>query len=131
VSPLPLDRQIGGQTELGNVVPGSFTTNSAMIPYETAMKRWASEDPDRFRALFRAIGGHGVFAATIRLSIKTVSAHDPVRGEDRGHESLGVTESPLLDFDPIGGRVVDRLGGELSKRQVDQSVRVPMDRSTH
>ena len=117
--------QIGGQTEMGNLVPGFFTTNSAMIPYETAIKKWASEDPVRFFARFQAVGGHGVFAATIRLSIKTVEAYDPVRGEDRGHESLGVMESPLLDFDPIGGRVVDRLAGEFSKRQVDQSVRVP------
>jgi hypothetical protein len=45
-------------------------------------------------------------------------------GETRGHETLGVLEGPLTDFDPLGGRVIDRMGGEFSKRNVDLAFRV-------
>jgi hypothetical protein len=116
--------QIGGQTEMGNLIPGFYTTNSAMIPYENMVKQWALADPTRFQARFQAIGVNGVFATAIRISIKAVAQPDPMVGGPRGHQVLGVLEGPLIDFDPLGGRVIDRMAGEFSKRNVDLDFRI-------
>jgi len=116
--------QIGGQTEMGNLVPGFYTTNSAMIPFENMIKEWSTSDPGRFQARFQAVGVNGAFATTIKLSIRTLARLDPLTGEVRGHLTLGEVESPLLDFDPLGGRVVDRLAGLFVKRHVDFTFRV-------
>ncbi len=67
---------------------------------------------------------NGVFAQMIRLSIKGVAVHDPGTDGIRGHVILGEMEHTLLDFDPLGGRVADRLGRVFTKRNVDLNVPV-------
>jgi hypothetical protein len=107
--------QIGGATVGGNLVPGLFATNSFMIPFETMIKNWATEDPTKFAARFRAESdGANVFATKIILSILA-----------RGHKQLG-TLGPvdLLTFDPLQGRVIDKLSNEIMKRNIDKSVHV-------
>jgi hypothetical protein len=105
--------QIGGDTVNGNLVPGLFTTNSAMIPFEAMIKNWAIDDPLRFAAKFTVVGQRGVFVDKIVITIKGID----VGG--RGHKTLGTEERELLEFDPLQGRVIDRMGGVFVKRAVD------------
>ncbi|MEV0371849.1 DUF4157 domain-containing protein [Streptomyces sp. NPDC050636] len=120
---LPLDQnwewlhvrgaQLGGRTEGGNLVPGLFSANSAMIPWENMILDWAGAGADTFWAKFDAEPIPGTpFAKSIRLSIKAV-----------GHPQLGSLEGVLGSFDPLSGRTVDKLAGEFVKRAADQRVR--------
>lgn len=106
--------QIGGATTGGNLVPGVYATNSAMIPYEAMIKSWATQGPHSFEAKFVVSGVTGVFANRIELWIGA-----------RGHPVLGDLRQQLLAaFDPISGRVVDKMAGEIVKRRADQRVLV-------
>ncbi|MEU9117871.1 DUF4157 domain-containing protein [Streptomyces sp. NPDC048483] len=120
---LPLDQnwewlhirgaQLGGRTEGGNLVPGLFSANSAMIPWENMILDWAGAGADTFWAKFDADPIPGTpFAKSIRLSIKAVD-----------HPQLGNLEGVLGSFDPLSGRTVDKLAGEFVKRAADQRVR--------
>ena len=54
------------------------------------------------------------FATGIELWIKAT-----------GHPSLGdFPERRLASFDPLSGRLVDKMAGEIVKRQIDEYVRV-------
>jgi hypothetical protein len=108
---------------MGNLIPSFYTTNSAMIPYGNMVKQWAWPiRPDS--GPLQAIGVNGVFATAIRISIRAIAQPDPMVGGVRGHQVLGVLEGPLIDFDPLGGRVIDRMAGEFSKRNVDLDFRI-------
>jgi hypothetical protein len=106
--------QIGGITAGGNLVPGLYATNSCMIPFEAMIKNWAVAGPHNFWARFVAGGVSGPFATGIELWILA-----------KGHAELGdIPETKLASFDPLAGRVVDKLAGELIKRATDRKMRV-------
>jgi hypothetical protein len=106
--------QIGGATTGGNLVPGLYVTNSIMIPFESMIERWARAGPSTFFASFRATRGAGVFATQIELWIKA-----------NGHPILGdFPERRLASFDPLAGRVVDKMAGEIMKREIDRVLAV-------
>jgi hypothetical protein len=106
--------QIGGETVGGNLVPGLYATNSCMIPFEAMIKNWSLAGPKTFWAKFVATGVNGPFATGIELWITA-----------KGHEQLGdLAPTRLATFDPLAGRVVDKLAGEMIKRSIDRSVRV-------
>ncbi|MFF5126508.1 DUF4157 domain-containing protein [Streptomyces syringium] len=101
--------QIGGSTDATNLVAGAYVTNSAMIPYEDMIAKWAGTDARHFWARFEVTPAGTLFPARIRLSIKT---------DD--HRDLGTLPGLVLaEFDPLHGRIVDRLAGEILKRNVD------------
>ncbi|MER6048553.1 DUF4157 domain-containing protein [Streptomyces sp. NPDC001793] len=101
--------QIGGATDASNLVAGTYVTNSAMIPYEDMIARWARTDARNFWARFEVTPGGTLFPDRIRLSIKA-----------DGHRDLGTLPGMVLaEFDPLRGRIVDRLAGEITKRNVD------------
>ncbi|MBB4895870.1 hypothetical protein FHS39_004951 [Streptomyces olivoverticillatus] len=101
--------QIGGSTDATNLVAGTYVTNSAMIPYEDMIAKWARTDAHRFWARFEVTPGGTLFPDRIRLSIKS---------DD--HRDLGTLPGLVLaEFDPLHGRIVDRLAGEITKRNVD------------
>lgn len=101
--------QIGGSTDATNLVAGTYVTNSAMIPYEDMIAKWARTDARHFWARFEVTPGGTLFPDRIRLSIKT-----------DGHRDLGtLPELVLAEFDPLHGRIVDRLAGDITKRNVD------------
>jgi hypothetical protein len=106
--------QIGGATVGGNLVAGLYATNSFMIPFEAMIKNWATAGPHAFWARFVATGVAGPFAQQIELQIQAT-----------GHPELGtLPATTLVRFDPIAGRVVDKLAAEFVKRAIDQTVRV-------
>jgi hypothetical protein len=113
--------QIGGVTANGNLVPGLFSSNSAMIPYEARIKNWAIEDAKHFEAKFEGVGGRGVVVEKIVLKVRGISlpGEKDVFGNATGHQSLGVQERTLLVFDPLHGRVVDKMGDLFIRRKVD------------
>ncbi len=101
--------QIGGATDASNLVAGTYVTNSAMIPYEDMIARWARADARNFWARFQVTPGGTLFPDRIRLSLKT-----------HKHRDLGTLPGMVLaEFDPLRGRIVDRLAGEITKRNVD------------
>ncbi|MBP2406168.1 eCIS core domain-containing protein [Streptomyces syringium] len=101
--------QIGGSTDATNLVAGAYVTNSAMIPYEDMIAKWAGTDARHFWARFEVTPAGTLFPARIRLSIKT-----------DGHRDLGTLPGMVLaEFDPLHGRIIDRLAGEVMKRNVD------------
>lgn len=101
--------RIGGATDASNLVAGTYVTNSAMIPYEDMIAKWAGADARHFWARFEAVPGGTLFPDRIRLSIRT-----------EGHRDLGTLPGLVLaEFDPLRGRIVDRLAAELMKRNVD------------
>jgi hypothetical protein len=112
--------QLGGATANGNLVPGLFATNSAMIAYEALVKNLAIEDPTHLQARFEVAGGTGVLVERIILKVRGVADVNGV-----GHRSLGTEERTLLEFDPLHGRVVDRLAAQFIQRAVDRGVSRP------
>jgi hypothetical protein len=105
--------QLGGVTNGTNLVAGLYVTNSAMIPFEAMIERWARADPTKFEARFIARGINGAFCHRIEVQIRA-----------NGHSQLGnLPESVLASFDPVSGKVVDKLAGEFMKRAIDQRVR--------
>jgi hypothetical protein len=109
--------QIGGTTDAANLVAGLYATNSAMIPFESMIEHWASvanrnNDPSSFHARFVAHGVTGVFCTSIELQISATR-----------HPELGtLTGQSLATFDPLTGKVVDKLANELVKRSIDRRV---------
>ncbi|MFE0174927.1 DUF4157 domain-containing protein [Streptomyces sp. NPDC059002] len=105
--------QLGGRTEGGNLVPGLYAVNSAMIPWENMIVQWAAQDPERFWARFTADPVPGTpFASNISLYVKAVD-----------HAQLGTLEAKVASFDPMSGKVVDKVAGEIVKRNADQQIR--------
>lgn len=101
--------QIGGVTDASNLVAGTYVTNSAMIPYEDMIAKWARTDARSFWARFEVTPGGTLFPDRIRFSLKTDE-----------HRDLGTLPGMVLaEFDPLRGRIVDRLAGEITKRNVD------------
>jgi hypothetical protein len=101
--------QIGGATQAGNLVPGLFVTNSAMIPYEKQIAVWAQRGAGLVWARFDAAGGRGVFATKIVIQIGS-----------KDHPELGTIKSddPLeVVFDPLRGAVVDKMMGRIHQRR--------------
>jgi len=108
--------QLGGHTDGTNLVAGLYTTNSAMIPFEAMIERWARSGPATFEARFVAHNVVGAFCRSIELQIAS-----------NGHPELGTLEArSLATFDPLTGKVVDKLGAEMIKRAIDRRVRVPV-----
>lgn len=104
--------QLGGFTDGTNLVAGLYTTNSAMIPFEAMIERWARAGPAAFQARFLAHGIVGSFCTQIELQIR---AND--------HPELGTLDAhSLATFDPLTGSVVDKLGAEMIKRLIDRNV---------
>ena len=105
--------QVGGTTNKQNLVAGLYVTNSAMIPYEAMIERWARVAPHSFEARFVATGINGAFCGQIQLWIRS-----------NGHPELGnIGDSLLASFNPLTGNIVDKLGNEFIKRAIDQRVR--------
>jgi hypothetical protein len=101
--------QIGGATQAGNLVPGLFVTNSAMIPYEKLIALWAQRGAGLVQARFDAAGGRGVFATKIVIQISS-----------KKHPQLGTIkpDDPLeVVFDPLRGTVVDKMMGRIHQRR--------------
>ena len=83
-----------------------------MIPFEAMIKSWATNGPRNFQARFVVSGSNGVFVDRIELWIGA-----------QGHPVLGdVRQQLLASFDPISGKVVDKMAGEIIKRRTDQNV---------
>ncbi|MGW1190582.1 eCIS core domain-containing protein [Streptomyces sp. NPDC002559] len=102
--------QLGGATAGGNLVPGLYAANSAMIPWENMILQWAQHDPTRFWAKFVADPiPNTPFADRIHLHIKATD-----------HAQLGTLEGEIGSFDPLHGKVVDKLAGEFVKRNADR-----------
>lgn len=98
--------QIGGGTDAGNLVPGTFAANSAMIPYEAQIKKWHVGNHGKIKARFSTRQVKGIIADRIVIEVATTQ-----------HPALGrIPESePLrVEFDPIGRVVVDKLMGRLT-----------------
>jgi Domain of unknown function (DUF4157) len=104
--------QIGGKTQAGNLVPGLFTANSAMIPFENLIKHWVKVAPSKMMARFKPTPTLSPFASNIRIEVIA-----------QQHPNLGTitTDSPLsIDFDPLSGKVVDKMTGKFRERQFDR-----------
>ncbi|MGW2178214.1 eCIS core domain-containing protein [Streptomyces sp. NPDC001732] len=103
--------QLGGATAGGNLVPGLYAANSAMIPWENMILQWASHDPARFWARFVADPVPNTpFARSISLFIRATD-----------HAQLGTVEGQIGTFHPLHGKVVDKLAGEFIKRNADRT----------
>jgi len=101
--------QIGGETQAGNLIAGTFATNSAMIPFENDIAKWAVEAPMQLKVRFSTEGGRNGFATRIVIDI----AADQ-------HPSLGsISEStPMrVTFDPVSTAVADKFSGKLLEKQ--------------
>lgn len=106
--------QIGGATTGGNLVAGLYVTNSLMIPYETMVARWAQADPTHFWARFTATPAANGFASEMAIWIAA-----------KDHQALGdFGETKLISFDPLAGRVVDKVANEMIKREMDRTHKV-------
>lgn len=85
-----------------------------MIPFEAMIEHWAHFGPRRSEARFDAVGVAAACCTERQLWIRA-----------DGHPELGTLPQKLLaSFDPRTGRIVDKLGGEVIKRSIDQRVRV-------
>ncbi|MET8998495.1 hypothetical protein [Amycolatopsis sp. NPDC004169] len=96
--------QIGGGTDSGNLLAGTFSANSQMIPYESRLQKWHVGNHGRIRARFTAEARDLVLAERIVIEVCT----------DR-HSELGSIpeDEPLrVEFSPLTGRVVDKLLGQ-------------------
>lgn len=105
--------QIGGHTVQGNMVAGSFSANSAMIPYESLIKRWHQGNDGKIFARFSAQLLDRVIAKQIKIEIYTFQ-----------HPLLGSTDqsTPLeLTFDPLTGAVVDKLTGKIQAKRFEDA----------
>jgi hypothetical protein len=95
--------QIGGATVGGNLVPGLFVVNSAMIPFENLIKSWANQGAQKMWARFIASQPEspGPFVKKIIIAVYAT-----------GHKLLGTipdTNPLIVEFEPLTGRVVDKL----------------------
>lgn len=99
--------QIGGVTDSTNLVAGTFSTNSEMIPYENRIAHWANQSPKTMKVRFSSDQGHGVLSQFIKIEI---AAED--------HPELGtVSDSDPLNvgFDAHSAAVADRLTSKLQE----------------
>lgn len=95
--------QIGGETDSANLLAGTFSANSQMIPYESQLQKWHVGNHGRIWARFTAVARDVVLAERIVIEVYT----------DR-HRELGSipADEPLrVEFSPLTGRVVDKLLG--------------------
>ncbi|SED07781.1 hypothetical protein SAMN04489727_6308 [Amycolatopsis tolypomycina] len=96
--------QIGGETNSANLLAGTFSANSQMIPYESQLQKWHVGNHGRIWARFTAVARDVVLAERIVIEVHT----------DR-HRELGSipADEPLrVEFNPLTGRVVDKLLGQ-------------------
>ncbi|MFF8919103.1 DUF4157 domain-containing protein [Streptomyces sp. NPDC015032] len=107
--------QIGGATDEHNLVAGTYVTNSAMMPFESLIAEWAKADAHNFQAQFLITPGNTLFPQYIELWVQA-----------QGHQHLGDLPPTLLArFEPLSGRIVDRMAGEIIKRNVDIRPHLP------
>ncbi|PZT71607.1 MULTISPECIES: eCIS core domain-containing protein [unclassified Streptomyces] len=107
--------QIGGATDEHNLVAGTYVTNSAMMPFESLIAEWAKADAHNFQAQFLITPGNTLFPQYIELWVQA-----------RKHQHLGDLPPTLLArFEPLSGRIVDRMAGEITKRNVDTRPHLP------
>ncbi|MFF8790233.1 hypothetical protein [Streptomyces sp. NPDC015125] len=84
-------------------------TNSAMIPYEDMVAKWAGTDAWHFWGRFEVPPGGTLFPDRIGLSRET-----------DGHRDPGTLPGLIpAESDPLRGRTVDRLADDITKRNVD------------
>ncbi|MCG8460063.1 MAG: hypothetical protein MI919_27590, partial [Holophagales bacterium] len=115
--PVPLDTnwewlhirgaQIGGETEQGNLIAGTFAANSEMIPFESQIQKWHQGNHGRIFGRFSARTRDRILADRIRIEIAA-----------KDHPELGTIpmEAPLtVDFFPLEGKVVDKLTGKIQQ----------------
>ncbi|MFF3735120.1 DUF4157 domain-containing protein [Streptomyces sp. NPDC002476] len=107
--------QIGGATDEHNLVAGTYVTNSAMMPFESLIAEWAKAGAHNFQAQFLITPGNTLFPKYIELWVRA-----------QGHQHLGDLPPTLLArFEPLSGRIVDRMAGEIIKRNVDIRPHLP------
>lgn len=111
--------QIGGHAVQGNLVAGSFTANSAMIPYERLINSWHNGNDGRIFARFSTQALDHVIARRIKIEIYTWQ-----------HSLLGsIDQSTQLEmtFDRLNGIVVDKLLGKIHQKRLQGAIK----RQTH
>lgn len=101
--------QIGGATGSDNLLAGTFVANSEMIPYESQLKAWRTENAGKIFARFSAKARDHVLAEEI--SIEVAAQDHPVLGTIDRSDPLKVI------FYPLRGEVIDRLTGQIRKKQ--------------
>ena len=90
-----------------------------MIPFESMIERWADTankkgQPNSVEAGSWPGGVPRVFCDRIELYVKTT-----------GHYDLGtLPEFKLASFDPMTGRIIDKLANELVKREINRQVKL-------
>jgi hypothetical protein len=101
--------QIGGETEQGNLLAGTFVANSQMIPFESQIQRWHQGNHGRIFARFTATVRDRILAQSIKIEI---AAQD--------HPALGTIpqDAPLtIEFFPLDGVVIDKLTGKIQQKK--------------
>jgi hypothetical protein len=110
---------LGGETSDKNLVAGSFAVNSAMTPWEAKLRRWREKKGKATLKVSFTPSGTAVGPIATRVDIRVGA---------QGHPSLTDTaDSALVSFEPITGRVVDRLSFGIEKAEQLTTVRRPYD----
>jgi hypothetical protein len=120
--------QLGGKTseDGNNLVPGLYTTNSFMIPYENQIARWAN----KYQEADSSTRGDmkvdfeieydlaQLFAKSITISITTTNL--PTLGNTGGKQKL-------MKFDPLNGVEMDKFGLAIrnEKKKTNRAIVLP------
>lgn len=123
---LPLDQnwewlhvrgaQVGGATEGGNLVPGLFATNSAMIPYEAQIAKWSQKKGSRKVSARFEVGNVRDTVFTDKIVLKVAAEDHPELG------TIPRDDPATVEFDPLHGKVVDKMAGRIHKARWEQQV---------
>ena len=108
---------LGGVTDASNLVAGSFVVNSAMTPWEAKLRKWRDKTgAGTFDVSFTPTGvSTGPLAAGVDIHVR---AHN--------HPSLQDTiGARIVSFEPITGRVVDRMSYSIEKKESLHTARRP------
>ncbi|MFZ6721840.1 DUF4157 domain-containing protein [Undibacterium sp. Ji49W] len=106
--------QIGGVTDSTNLVAGTFSTNSEMIPHENRIAHWANRGPKKMAVRFSSDRGNGVLSQFIKIEIAA-----------ENHPDLGTisNSSPLsVGFDAHSAAVSDRMTSKLQEFQQKNAI---------
>jgi hypothetical protein len=101
--------QIGGETEQGNLLAGTFVANSQMIPFESQIQRWHQGNHGKIFARFTATVRDRILAQSIKIEISALD-----------HPALGTIpqDAPLtIEFFPLDGVVIDKLTGKIQQKK--------------